>query len=119
MRFALRRMRTAFALLRRELGLPALQAFNDDARWLTKLLGAARDWDVFTCETLSEIAQYLPPDIANFEALREAAVPPRAIAYTALRESLASKRYNRCRCVIGLTPEGGVASWKQGRCQFC
>jgi CHAD domain-containing protein len=76
MRVALRRMRTAFALLRRELGLPALQAFNDDARWLTKLLGAARDWDVFTCETLSEIAQYLPPDIANFEALREAAVPP-------------------------------------------
>jgi len=95
MRVALRRMRTAFALLRRELGLPALQAFNDDARWLTKLLGAARDWDVFTCETLSEIAQYLPPGIANFEALREATVPPRAIAYTALRESLASKRYNR------------------------
>ena len=95
MRVALRRMRTACALLRRELGLPSLQAFSDDAEWLAGLLGAARDWDVFTSETLSEVAQYLPPGIANFRALREAATAHRATAYTVLQESLASKRYNR------------------------
>jgi inorganic triphosphatase YgiF len=95
MRVALRRTRTACALLCRELGLPSLQAFSDDAGWLAKLLGAARDWDVFTCETLNEITRHLPPGIADFAALREAAAPHRATAYTVLRESLASRRYNR------------------------
>src|SRR5262249_42807116 len=95
MRVALRRMRTACTLLCRELGLPSLQTFSDDARWLANLLGAAREWDVFLSQTLSEPARSLSSGIVDFKALREAAAPHRAAAYAALWEALASKRYNR------------------------
>lgn len=47
MRVALRRLRTASALLRRELGLPTMQGLTAEAKWLATLLGAPRDWDVF------------------------------------------------------------------------
>ena len=95
MRVALRRLRTACALLRGELGSPALQAFNEEARWLAKLLGNARDWDVFITETLSHPSEILPPDTVDFDGLRQAAEPHRALAYAALRETLASTRYSR------------------------
>jgi CHAD domain-containing protein len=95
MRVALRRLRTACALLRGELASPALQAFNEEARWLAKLLGNARDWDVFITEALSHPSAILPPDTVDFDGLRQAAEPHRAVAYAALRETLASTRYSR------------------------
>jgi inorganic triphosphatase YgiF len=95
MRVALRRMRTACALLGKELGLPSLRAFSDDAGWVAKMLGGARDWDVFICDTLTGVIRDLPPGIVDFEALREAAAPRRAAAYSVLWDILASKRYNR------------------------
>ena len=95
MRVALRRLRTACGLLRGELGSPTLQAFSAEAKWLAKLLGAARDWDVFITDTLSAPSAALASDIVDFDALRHAAEPHRAVAYRALQETLASKRYNR------------------------
>ena len=95
MRSALRRLRTACGLLRGELGSPTLQAFSAEAKWLAKLLGAARDWDVFITDTLSAPSAALASDIVDFDALRHAAEPHRAVAYRALQETLASKRYNR------------------------
>jgi triphosphatase len=95
MRVALRRLRTACALLRSELGSLTLQAFNDEAKWLAKLLGNARDWDVFITETLSRPSEILPSDTVDFDGLRQAAEPHRAVAYAALRETLASTRYSR------------------------
>jgi CHAD domain-containing protein len=95
MRVALRRLRTACALLRGELGSPTLQAFSTEAKWLAQLLGAARDWDVFITETLSAPSAALTSDIVDFEGLRQAAEPHRAVAYGALQATLASKRYSR------------------------
>jgi inorganic triphosphatase YgiF len=95
MRVALRRFRTACALLRRELGSPQLQAFNTEGKWFATLLGAARDWDVFVTETLSAPSAALASDTVDFDGLRQAAEPHRRIAYAALREALASERYNR------------------------
>ncbi len=95
MRVALRRLRTTCALLRGELGSPTLGAFSGEAKWLAKLLGAARDWDVFITETLSGPSAALSAEIVNFDGLRQAAEPYRAMAYAALRETLASKRYSR------------------------
>jgi len=95
MRVALRRLRTAFALLRSELASPALETFSTEAKWLAKLLGAARDWDVFITQTLSDPANALTSDIVDFEGLRQAAEPHRALAYADLCETLASKRYGR------------------------
>jgi triphosphatase len=95
MRVALRRLRTASAFLRRELGLPTMQGFAAEAKWLSKLLGAPRDWDVFVTETLAVSAESLKLDIVDFDALRRTAEPHRSIAYVALRDTLAGPRYNR------------------------
>jgi inorganic triphosphatase YgiF len=100
MRVALRRLRTAFALLRSELGSPTLQAFGAEAKWLAKLLGAARDWDVFVTQTLNAPSGALPSDIVDLDGLREAAEPHRAVAYAHLRETLASKRYSRFQLLL-------------------
>ncbi|HUB47212.1 MAG TPA: CHAD domain-containing protein [Acetobacteraceae bacterium] len=95
MRVALRRMRSACGLLHRELGLPSLSGFNAEAKWLAQLLGAARDWDVFVTETMAAPAEAVGTDLFDFDGLREAAEPHRRAAYAALREALASQRYNR------------------------
>jgi inorganic triphosphatase YgiF len=94
MRVALRRMRTACGLLHRELRLPTLQTFSAEGKWLTNLLGEARDWDVLVSDTLSEPSEALNWDI-HFNGIRQAAEPHRLVAYAALREALASRRYNR------------------------
>lgn len=95
MRVALRRMRSACGLLRRELGSPSLSVFNAEAKWMAQLLGAARDWDVFITETAAAPAELVGTDMFDLEALREAAEPHRLAAYASLREALASRRYNR------------------------
>jgi inorganic triphosphatase YgiF len=95
MRVALRRLRTACAVLRRELGSPQLQAFSAEGKWFATLLGAARNWDVFVGETLSAPSAALASDTVDFDGLRQAAEPHRHVAYAALREALAGQRYNR------------------------
>ena len=99
MRVALRRMRTISALLHRQLGLPTLAAFNAEAKWLGRALGAAREWDVFVTDTLRAPCEALGRE-ADFKALRQAAEPHRAAAYAGLREALASARYNRLQLAI-------------------
>jgi triphosphatase len=95
MRVALRRMRSACSLLHRELGSPSLASFSAEAKWLAQLLGAARDWDVFVTETIAAPSEAVGRDLFDFNGLREAAEPHRLAAYAALREALASRRYNR------------------------
>lgn len=95
MRVALRRMRSACGLLHRELGSPSLSGFNAEAKWLAQLLGAARDWDVFVTETMTAPSEAVGTDLFDCAGLREAAEPHRLAAYAAVREALASQRYNR------------------------
>lgn len=95
MRVALRRMRTACSLLHRELGSPSLAGYNAEGKWLARLLGAARDWDVFMTETITAPLEAVEADLLEFGGLREAAEPHRLAAYAALREAFASQRYNR------------------------
>jgi inorganic triphosphatase YgiF len=95
MRVALRRLRTASGLLRREFGLSTLQRLNAEMKWLATLLGTPRDWDVFVTDTLGGPAKALTSDAVDLDGLRRAAEPHRMIAYTALREALSGPRYNR------------------------
>jgi inorganic triphosphatase YgiF len=94
MRVALRRMRTISSLLHRQFNLASLEGFNSEAKWLGKLLGAARDWDVFLTDTLRAPSEALGQDV-DFDSLRRAAEPHRIAAYASLREALASPRYSR------------------------
>lgn len=100
MRVALRRLRTAFSLFRREMPLPSVAAFNNEARRLGQKLGAARNWDVFVDETLRGPAQACANHV-NFDHLRAAAEPHRQASYAALREVLQEAAYNRFQLSLG------------------
>ena len=100
MRVALRRLRTAVSLLRKELPVPSLQALSAEARHLARLLGPARNWDVFVGETLAEIenAGLSGIDVAS---LREAAQPYRLVCHGAVRDGLGDPRTGRFLLSLG------------------
>jgi CHAD domain-containing protein len=55
MRVALRRLRSVLGAFRRLLPRAATRAQVVEIRWLTRALGAARDWDVFDASTLRPV----------------------------------------------------------------
>ena len=93
-RVALRRLRTACSLLRKEVPSPAFQAFGGEAKWLMHMLGPARDWDVFATTTLARLETACACDV-DFDGLRRAAEPHRIASYGRLREALMDPRYTR------------------------
>jgi triphosphatase len=97
MRVALRRMRAAFALFRRELGTEGSKAFDQEAKRIAHKLGACRNWDVFETETLPEATI----EEAERRVLQGAAEPKRDESYGALRKALGGQRYARFQLSLG------------------
>jgi inorganic triphosphatase YgiF len=93
-RVALRRLRTACSLLRREIPSPAFHAFAGEAKWLMQMLSPARDWDVFTTATLARLESACASEV-DFDGLRRAAEPHRIASYALLRKALTDPRYTR------------------------
>jgi CHAD domain-containing protein len=93
-RVALRRLRTACSLLRKEVPSPAFQTFGGEAKWLMHMLGPARDWDVFATTTLARLEMACACDL-DFDGLRRAAEPHRIESYARLRKALTDPRYTR------------------------
>ena len=93
-RVALRRLRTACSLLRKEIPSPAFHAFAGDAKWLMQMLSPARDWDVFTTTTLARLQSACASEV-DFDGLRRAAEPHRIASYALLRKALTDPRYTR------------------------
>lgn len=107
MRVALRRLRSALALFKRQLGDAALEA-DAQARAALKRLGAARDLDVFCDETLSTIAAITPPaQQAAVEALAAAAAARRKAALAIAREVAAGPVLARLAVSLHALAEGG------------
>ena len=94
MRVALRRMRTALSLLRREIPSATMLELGGEAKWAAARFGAARGWDVFLSTTLERPARLQDAGI-DFDGLRQAAEPSRADGYAAVRETLGSARFAR------------------------
>ncbi len=99
-RVALRRLRTAIAILRRELPAASLQALATDARSLARTLGAVRNWDVFVTETVAEIDKANLPDV-DLCKLRSAAEPFRGRSHAGLQEELEKPQTNRFLLSLG------------------
>jgi triphosphatase len=93
-RVALRRLRSACSLLRKEVPSPAFQAFGAEAKWLMQVLGPARNWDVFATSTLARLEGTCVCDV-SFDGLRQAVEPHRVLSYARLREALMDPRYTR------------------------
>ena len=87
MRVALRRLRSAISLFRRAVGGPALDAAKADLQALSRVLGPARDWDVFRDGTARDV-QAAFPDERAIARLLAAAERRRLTAYVALRSYL-------------------------------
>ncbi len=109
LRVALRRLRTALYILRRELEAPSLQSLDAEARRFARTLGPARNWDVFTNSTLADIERANLPGI-EFSNLRGACAPFRDQSYDMVRQSIADPQTNRFLLLLGLAIER--RSWR-------
>lgn len=89
-RVALRRLRASLKLFRRMLDPVARDGFNDALRALGRILGAARDWDVFLLETIPSIIELVPSEADALNALVMPAERERETAHLALRTALSA-----------------------------
>jgi inorganic triphosphatase YgiF len=88
MRVAIRRLRTALGLFKRDLEPYAPARFDEALRQLGRILGRARDWDVFCIETLP--AAFGAPEAQDWrQMLAPRGVEQRAAAHRELRETFA------------------------------
>ena len=110
MRVALRRMRAAFALFRRELETEGFKPLDREAKWIAHKLGTCRNWDVFETETLAEAKI----EQAEHRVLQGAAEPKRDESYGALRKAFAGQRYARFQLSLGHWIECG--GWRSELC---
>ncbi|MBB5695647.1 CHAD domain-containing protein [Roseomonas pecuniae] len=99
MRIAIRRMRALLALFRPHLAPEVEERFTGMLRRLGRVLGEARDWDVFCVQTLPELARTgLDPLVAR--ALLRAAEREREAAHARVGAEFASPALTRT--VLGL-----------------
>lgn len=91
-RVALRRLRSAFGIFRDVLPPEQSAALNGRLRALGNALGGARDWDVFTTETLPPVEAAMPGSPA-LAGVREAAAARRRAARQIAREAVAAADY--------------------------
>ena len=108
MRVALRRLRAGLSVFRRAVDSPAVQAVADMARHLLRLLGPARDWDVFISETGAAVADAFAEDKA-VNRLLAAADRKRQAAYAELRTYLDGPEFRGLG--IRLAALAGSKSW--------
>ena len=100
LRVSLRRLRSAFDLMRSAGSLSRLEALRAEASWLARHLSPARDWDIFKTGTLPIIAKNCP-SVDGFDALEEVAETNRSAAYDTARGALADRRCARFVIELG------------------
>ena len=91
MRVALRRLRSVFSTFAPLFPAAVLEPPVAETRWLARILGAARDWDVFIAETLPPVsARY--PQHPGMAALTRSAAMLREAANRTARRAVVSAR---------------------------
>lgn len=94
MRVALRRLRSALSAFRDVIPPASCDELREELRWITGVLGQARDLDVFLAESLPPAMQQLPQH-AGLARLQQLGVQAQTQAYQAARSALRSQRYQR------------------------
>jgi len=105
MRVALRRLRSAIKLFHAAVGGAEVEAANADLGALSRVLGPARDWDVFCAGTAATIGEIFPRDRAVARLLK-AAERQRLASYALLAAHLGSRAFRllgvRLACLAAL-----------------
>jgi inorganic triphosphatase YgiF len=92
LRVGVRRLRALIGAYRREISAEIGDYLARELDWLQAQCGAARDWDVFTAESLHRLRARLPGDPA-VSAMLQAAATLCDEAYVSLRATLDDPRY--------------------------
>ncbi|MEL6370689.1 MAG: CHAD domain-containing protein [Pseudomonadota bacterium] len=95
-RVALRRFRALERVYRRALPLNSVRDLNVRARGFARLIGVARDWDVFLSETLPQYTDGIEEDISSevgFSLLQTQAEAEKHEAWRAARTALSGPGY--------------------------
>lgn len=106
MRVALRRLRSCLSLYKPLIPKKTYANLREDIKWITGVLGVARDWDVFTL-SLQEIhsqnnnSSLSAPLQEDLEKLQKQVAELQARAYVNVRDALRSPRYTRLLLLLG------------------
>lgn len=116
MRVALRRLRSCLSLYKPLIPKKIYANLRDDIKWITAILGVARDWDVFALSLQEIHSQDHNSSLSAFlreelEKLQRQVTEFQAQAYVNVRDALRSPRYTRLLLQLGkwLTQHG----WRQ------
>ena len=102
-RVAVRRMRSALRTFRGLLGARRYASLNERLREAGAMLGAARDWDVFSTDMLGRVKSVLAIDAAGseaFVAVRATARVRRDAAHATLHAFVMSSEFARCALAV-------------------
>ena len=91
-RIALRRLRSAFKIFGAPIRRKRLEPIEDEVRWLSKVLGSARDLDVLQADLLEPAIEALG-ESEQLAPLMSGLQKKKAVAYAAVGAALASARY--------------------------
>ena len=96
LRVALRRLRSLLRVVVRATSKDAVAPLVDELRWLTGVLGPARDWDVFATETLAAMAAHVshPRQRREVGTLRARITRVRRLQQRAAMQAVASSRFS-------------------------
>ena len=104
MRIGTRRLRSCLSLIERLAGAEHVAPLVKEIRWLARVLGTARDWDVLATETLPPLAAALAQDqaaTAGLARLRRSIGGHRVAARKVARAAVRSPRFARLLLSIG------------------
>lgn len=110
MRIALRRLRSAFSLFKLILGHKKCAFILSELKWLSDILGKARDMDVLLTQTIPAISKQLKHH-PGLLILQQLALKRQIKVYDFTREALLSQRYNCLLLTICAWLEN--EKWKQ------
>jgi CHAD domain-containing protein len=94
MRVALRRLRSAFLVFGRVIDGEREEDLMREAKWLTRAIGRARDYDVFTGDVIAPVMAKKPGD-KGLQSLARAANAEREAVWAEARRLLAAPRTTR------------------------
>ena len=111
LRVGFRRLRVALSLPRESAWVEALAPLKEEMRWLSSVLGPARNWDVYITETLPPMARHVGA-AAELAAFRARSRRLRGLRVETARAAVRSPRYTRLLLAIGalLAGEAGSAA---------
>ncbi len=99
-RVGMRRLRSCLSLAAVATGREAIAPLAAELRWLGGEMNPARDWDVFMTETLPPLARTFA-GAAGLDALKRTGARLRAQHNRAVREALATPRYQALMLALG------------------